>query len=164
MIDLILLVSCSADKFLMSLFLSLIAWSKLFRHKLFFISNGLCFNVTPSNEFWKNVCVFTHSFKKLISSFDFSKLLKVDPRVEKTEVFKKDWNFVNRLILRVAKWKNVIFYYARKKQRSFLIFTNEMFFYSAELFVCAVNFKFYLNIFIFLNRYTNQTSKEQYLN
>ena len=54
-----------------------------------------------------------------------------------------------RFILHVAKWKNIIFYYGRKKQRFFLIFTNEIFFYSAELFVCAVNFKFYLNIDMF---------------
>ena len=46
----------------------------------------------------------------------------------------------------------------------FLIFTNEIIFYSAKLFVCAVNFKFYLIIFIFLNINTNQTSKDQYLN
>ena len=56
-----------------------------------------------------------------------------------------------RLILRVAKWKNIIFYYGWKKQRFFHIFTNEIIFYSAELLICAVNFKFYLNIFIFLN-------------
>ena len=60
-----------------------------------------------------------------------------------------------RLILRVEKWKNIIFYHGRKKQRFFLIFTNEIIFYSAELFVCAVNFKFYLNIFTFLNIKTN---------
>ena len=56
-----------------------------------------------------------------------------------------------RLILRVAKWKNITFYYGRKKQGCFLVFTDEICFYSVELFFCAVNFKFYLNIFIFLN-------------
>ena len=40
----------------------------------------------------------------------------------------------------------------------------KFFFYKAELFICAVNFKVYFNIFIFLNINTNQASKEQYLN
>ena len=57
-----------------------------------------------------------------------------------------------------------MFYYGRKKQYFFLTFTDEIIFYSVELFICGVNFKFYLNIFIFLNKNTNQTSKEQYLN
>ena len=35
---------------------------------------------------------------------------------------------------------------------------------SAELLDCAFSFKFYLNVFTFLNINTNQTSKEQYLN
>ena len=61
------------------------------------------------------------------------------------------------LTWRVAQRENIIFYCGWKKQHFFLIF-------SAELFVCEVNFKFYLNIFIFLDINTNQTSEEQYLN
>ena len=38
-----------------------------------------------------------------------------------------------------------------KETAFFGYFYNEIIFYSAELFDCAVNFKFYLNIFIFLN-------------
>ena len=58
--------------------------------------------------------------------------------------------------------KNIIIYYGRKKKRFFL-FYHEIFFYSAELFDFAVNF--YLNIFDYvLNKNTNQTSKEQYVN
>ena len=60
--------------------------------------------------------------------------------------------------------KNIIFYHGRKKQRFFLIFYHEIIFFSAEPFDFAVNFKFYLNIFVILNKNTNQTSKEQYLN
>ena len=60
------------------------------------------------------------------------------------------------------------------KKHFFLLWTKETVFFtyfyhgiifnSTELFECAVNFKFYLSIFIFLNINTNQTSKEQYLN
>ena len=56
------------------------------------------------------------------------------------------------LILRVTKWKNIIFYYGPKKQRLFLIFTKEIIFNSVELLVCAVIFKFRFNV------NTNQTS------
>ena len=53
---------------------------------------------------------------------------KVAPRVEKTEVFRKSWNFANRTyfascIIR----KHFFFYYGQKKQRFFLIFTMELF-------------------------------------
>ena len=51
-----------------------------------------------------------------------------------------------------------------KETALFPYFYHGIIFYSTELFDCAVNFKFYLNIFIFLNINTNQTSKEQYLN
>ena len=47
---------------------------------------------------------------------------------------------------------------------SFPYFYYGNIFYRAELFDCAVNFEFYLNIFMFLNINANQTSKEQYLN
>ena len=69
-----------------------------------------------------------------------------------------------RLILRVPWWENIIFYYGRKKQRFFFIFTMELFSTALSyLFDCAVNFEFYFNI-IFLNINKNQTSNEQYLN
>ena len=46
-----------------------------------------------------------------------------------------------------------------KETAFFPYFYHGIIFYSAELFDCAVNFKFYLNIFIFLNINTSQTSK-----
>ena len=47
----------------------------------------------------------------------------------------------------------------------FYLFYHEITFYSAELFDCAVNFKFYLNIFTFLSINVNQKrQKEQYFN
>ena len=46
----------------------------------------------------------------------------------------------------------------------FPYFYHKVIFYSAELFDPAVNFKFYLDIFIFLRINTNQTSKKQYVN
>ena len=51
-----------------------------------------------------------------------------------------------------------------KETAFFPYFYHKIIFYSAELFEFAFNFKFYWNIFIFLNINTNQTSKEQYLN
>ena len=51
-----------------------------------------------------------------------------------------------------------------KEAAFFPYFYHETIFYIADLFDCTANFKFYLNIFIFLNINTNQTSKEQYLN
>ena len=51
----------------------------------------------------------------------------------------------------------------KKETTFFSYFYNEIIFYGGELFDLAV-IKFYLNIFIFLNMTTNQTSKEQYLN
>ena len=56
------------------------------------------------------------------------------------------------------------FLFMDEKNSVFPYFYHGIIFYSAELFDCAVNFKFYLKIFIFLNINTNQTSKEQYLN
>ena len=47
-----------------------------------------------------------------------------------------------------------------KEAASFPYFHHDIFSASAEPFDCAVNFKFYLNVFIFLNINTNQTSKE----
>ena len=69
--------------------------------------------------------------------------VKVALRVlQKLRSSKKAKTLQIRLILRVSKWKNIIFYYRRKKQRFFLVFTNEIIFYNAELFASAVNFKF----------------------
>ena len=55
-------------------------------------------------------------------------LFRVAPRVEKTEVFKKVEILQIRLILRVAKWKNIIFYYGQSKKAFFLnlIFLNQL--------------------------------------
>ena len=46
----------------------------------------------------------------------------------------------------------------------FPCFHLEIIFYSAELFDCALNFKFSYNIFIYPNIITNKTSKEQGFN
>ena len=73
-------------------------------------------------------------------------------RVEKTEAFRKGWNFAIQALL-VCKLHNEKTYFLlwTKETAFFGYFYNEIIFYSAELFDCAVNFKFYLNIFIFLN-------------
>ena len=93
-------------------------------------------------------------FFDLIHVYELNIRIKVAPRVEKRKL--RSSKIVEilqiRLILRFGKWKNIIFYYGWKKQHFFPhIFTNEIIFYSTELFVCAVNFKFYLIIFMFLN-------------
>ena len=90
---------------------------------------------------------------------DYHKSVKVATRVEKTDVFRKGWIFANRTYFAscmIRKYYNQRFF--------FPYFYHGIIFYSAELFYCTVNFKFYSNIFIFLNINTNQTSKEQYLN
>ena len=89
---------------------------------------------------------------------------KVAPRVEKTEVFRKGWNFANRTYFASCIMRKHYFLLWTKETAFFPYFYHGIIFYSAELFDCAVNFKFYLNIFIFLNINTNQTSNEQYLN
>ena len=93
-----------------------------------------------------------------------TKELKVAPRVEKTEVFEKGSDFANRTYFASCIMRKHDFLLWAKEKAFFPYFYHEIIFYSAELFVCAVNFKFYLNIFIFLNINTNQTSKEQYSN
>ena len=90
--------------------------------------------------------------------------LKMAPRVEKTEVFRKGSNFVNRTYFASCIMRKHDFLLWTKETAFFPNFYHGVIFYSAELFDCAVNFKFYLNIFILLNINTNQTSKEQYFN
>ena len=90
--------------------------------------------------------------------------LKVAPRVKKTEVFRKDWNFANLTYFASCVMRKHYFLLWMKETAFFPYFYHGIIFYNAELFDCAIKFKFYLNIFIFLNINTNQISKEQYLN
>ena len=77
-------------------------------------------------------------------------VIKVAPRVEKTEVFRKGWNLANRTYFASCIMRKH-FFVLWTKERAFLpYFYLGIIFYSAELFDSAVNFKFYLNIFIFL--------------
>ena len=89
-------------------------------------------------------------------------LLKVAPRVEKTEVFRKGWNFANRTYFASCIMRKYYFLLWTKETAFFPHFYHGIISYSAELSDCTVNFKFY--IFIFLNTNTNQTSKELHLN
>ena len=81
--------------------------------------------------------------------FNTAKRLKVAPRAEKTEVFRKGWNFANRTHFAGCIMKKHYFLLWTKKTAFFPYFYHGVVFYSAELFDCAVNFKFYTNIFIF---------------
>ena len=47
------------------------------------------------------------------------------------------------LVLQIVSWKSVIFYCSGKKRCFFPSFRHEIIFYSAELFDCAFNFKFF---------------------
>ena len=80
---------------------------------------------------------------------DHKYILMVAPRVKKTEVFRKGWNFANRIYF--ASWimRKHYFLLWTKEIAFFPYFYHWIIFYNAELFDCTVNFKFYLNIFIF---------------
>ena len=66
---------------------------------------------------------------------------RVAPRIEKTEVFRKVDILQAVLVLQVASSKK-IFLLWRKEKAFFLYFHHAVIFYSAELFECALNFKF----------------------
>ena len=88
--------------------------------------------------------------------------IKVAPKVENAEVFKKGWNFANQSYFASCIMKKYYFLLCTKESGFCHYFYHEIIFYSAELFDFAVNFKFYLETFLNIN--TSQTSKEQYLN
>ena len=128
-------------------------------------SSCTCTHPHPSDllslyDIW--ICVFIACGVKIFF-LKKSSLGKVAPRVEKTVVFRKDWNFENWTYFASCVMRKHYFLLCMKKTAFFPYFYHGVIFYSTELFDCAVNFKFYLNIFIFLNINTNQTSKEQYL-
>ena len=76
---------------------------------------------------------------------------KVAPRIEKTEASEK----VD--ILQIGVFASCImkkhYFLLCTKETVFSLFYHEITLYSAELFDCVVHFKFYLNIFIFLNKH-----------
>ena len=74
---------------------------------------------------------------------------KVIPRVEKTEVFRKSWNFAHRSYFASCIMRNYYFLLWTKETAFFPYFHHGIIFCSAEIFICADNFKFYLNIYIF---------------
>ena len=78
-------------------------------------------------------------------------VFKVAPMVEKTEVFRKGWNFANRTYFASYMMRKHFLLWT-KKTAFFPYFYHGFTFCSAELFDCAVNFKFYLNIVIFLSK------------
>ena len=63
---------------------------------------------------------------------------------------KKCWNFANRTYFASCIVKEHCFLLCTKETALSPHFYHEIIFYSAKLFDWAVNFKFYLNIFIFL--------------
>ena len=70
------------------------------------------------------------------------------PRVEKTEVFRKGLNFANWTYFASCIMRKQYFLLWTKEIVFFPYFNHGIISYSAELFDCTVNFKFYLNIFI----------------
>ena len=87
------------------------------------------------------------------------KNLKVAPRIEKTKVFRKGLNFANRTYFASCIMRKHCFLLWTKETTFFSYFYLGIMFYCAELFDCAVNLRFYLNIFIFLNKNTNQNQR-----
>ena len=53
--------------------------------------------------------------------------IKVAPKVENAEVFKKGWNFANRSYFASCIMKKYYFLYVRKNQRFVIIFTMKLF-------------------------------------
>ena len=83
--------------------------------------------------------------------------IKVAPRVEKTEVVKKGWNFSNRTYFtRCMMKKHCSLIYAKGAVFS-PYFYLKIIFYSAKQFDCVVNFKYKLNIF-FIFKYKHKRS------
>ena len=81
--------------------------------------------------------------------------IKVAPRVEKTEVVKKGWNFSNRTYFtRCMMKKHCSLIYAKGAVFS-PYFYLKIIFYSAKQFDCVVNFKYKLNIF-FIFKYKHK--------
>ena len=76
---------------------------------------------------------------------------KIHLKVEKTEIFREDWKFANWTYFASCVMRKRYFLLWIKETAFFPYFYYGIIFYSTELFDCAVNFKFYLNIFIFLN-------------
>ena len=79
-------------------------------------------------------------------------LFTVAPTVEKTEVFRKGKNFANRTYFAICIMRKHYFLLWTKETAVFPCIYHGVIFCSAKLFDCAVNFKLYLNIFIFLTR------------
>lgn len=75
--------------------------------------------------------------------------------VEKTDAFKKRLKFHIPCLFRKFHHEKTLFFIMEVKSAFFPYFYNGIIFYSAEPFDCVFNFKFYLNIFIFLIRNTN---------
>ena len=89
--------------------------------------------------------------------------IKAVLRVEKTEVFKTGWNFACcSCFASYTMKKHHLLSCRNKKKKVFPYFHHEIIFYCVELFKWI--FKFYENIFMFLNINTNHTSKEHDLN
>ena len=97
------------------------------------------------NKVWKQVYVFDWNyFEQCLFTYLYFLIFglnKVAPRVEKTEVFKKGWNFASCFAACIIK-KGFFLLLWRKETAFFLHFHHEIIFYSAELFECAFNFKF----------------------
>ena len=90
-------------------------------------------------------------FINILILFNIWTPFKVAPRVEKTKVFKKDWNFASCSCFANCIMKKV-FLLRRKETALFPYFHYKIIFCSTELFECPFNFKFRYNIFICLTK------------
>ena len=76
--------------------------------------------------------------------------------LRKLRVFKKDRQFANPTYFASCITKKHYFLIWTKKTAFFPYFYCEIFFYSAELFDGAINFKFYLNIFYIFKQHKSK--------
>ena len=97
------------------------------------------------------VLLFSHFRVTKVKLIYEKNSVKMAPTVEKTEVFKKCWNFANRTYFTSCIMKKHQFLLWTKKNNVLSLFLPWHYFLQRWAIDCPVNFKFYLNIFIFLN-------------
>ena len=117
-----------------------------------------------SCDFLRNVypCLIKNWYSDIYFTFEIYLFLaifqqpwfKVVSRVEKTEFFKKGWKFANHT------WKTFFCCDGGKKQLLFFLLFSWDYFLQHWAIWLHIQFKFCLNIYLFLNINTNQTMEQ----
>ena len=128
--------------------------NRLFSSSLWFFVQWSIIIIQKDTAWLLHFLLFLHFPSNFHFKFKVKGLIwnfKVAPRIEKTEVFRKGWKFANRAYFASCIMRKHYFLLWTKETAFSPYFYNGILFYSAKLFDCVVNFKFYVNIFIFLN-------------